>query len=106
MTRTLVYERSGGRCELCDAMTSDMAIHHRRPRGLGGSSRPDTNAPSNGLLVCGEHHRQIESYRTMSYEMGWLVRQSYSPLTVPVFRRGLWVLLDDEGGFLPAEVAS
>ena len=38
--------------------------------------------------------------------MGWLVRQGVDPAVVPVFRYLRWVLLDDNGGITPVEVAS
>ncbi|QAX92667.1 HNH endonuclease [Mycobacterium phage Poenanya] len=67
------------------------------PVVFGGSRRDDTNVASNGLWACGACHRWAESYRTQSFADGWLVRQSQSPITVPVLYRGNWVLLDDDG---------
>lgn len=97
LVRTLIYERSAGRCERCNEWASDCEIHHRRPRGAGGSKRLDTNVASNGVLLCASCHRHVESYRAQSFDDGWLVRQSQSPKDIPVYRRGEWVLLDDEG---------
>lgn len=105
MVRCLIYERSAGRCERCNDWASDCQIHHRRPRGMGGTRRPDTNTTSAGVLLCGSCHRIVESYRAQAYDDGWLVRQSQSPREVPVLRRGVRVLLDDEGGYTLAAVA-
>ncbi|WP_396921725.1 hypothetical protein [Mycolicibacterium sp.] len=39
----------------------------------------------------------MESYRAKAFDDGWLVRQSQSPKDIPVYRRGEWVLLLDDG---------
>ncbi|MGE2733807.1 HNH endonuclease [Mycolicibacterium vaccae] len=93
----IVDERAGGRCERCGEIASDLQNHHRRPRGSGGSRRPDTNVASNAGRLCGLCHRTVESYRAKAYDEGWLVRQSQSPMATPVLYRGRWVLLDDLG---------
>ena len=93
-------------CERCGRAPGTNA-HHRRPRGAGGTKRPDTNLPSNLLWLCGSGttgcHGWVESHREEAYEHGWLVRQSASPREVPVriHDRGL-VVLDDIGGMTQA----
>ena len=92
-TKDLVWARAGGRCEVCGGSLAGMrgfSRHHRRPRRMGGSRRPDTNSPANILLVCGSatspdgcHHR-IESNRTRAYEDGLILRDDQNPLHVPV----------------------
>lgn len=80
----------------------DWSIQHRRARGRGGSSRPDTNAPQNLLSVCGGAltgcHGHIESHRDEARAHGWAVRQSEDPLVKPVVHF-LWghVFLTAEG---------
>lgn len=93
----LLQIRSGNRCERCGLPASDLQDHHRRPRGMGGSRRPDTNTASNAGRICGSCHRIVESYRSQAYDEGWLVKSSRSPLAVPILYRGQWHLLDDEG---------
>lgn len=105
IVRSLVLDRSGGRCEKCGEFQSDAAMHHRRPRGAGSTRRPETNMASNALLLCGACHRHVESYRAQAFDNGWLVRQSHLPAEVPVLRRGQLVLLDDIGGFHLLEAA-
>jgi len=58
LVRSLIYERSAGRCEICDEWASDAQLHHRRARGMGSTRRPDTNLPSNALLLCAACHRR------------------------------------------------
>lgn len=95
--RAIVAARSGGRCEVLGERTSDLQLHHRRPRQAGGSRRPDTNVASNALLLCLMCHTRIESYRSKAYDEGHLVRSGRSPIATPVLYRGEWRLLDDEG---------
>lgn len=97
--KDLVYTRAGGACERCGERTSDEQFHHRSARRSGGTRRPEINAVSNALLLCAECHRHVESYRTLSYERGWLVRSCGEPLAIPVLRHDGWALLDDDGNY-------
>lgn len=106
VVRDLVAERSGGVCELlipvvCTGMAQVM--HHRRPRGIGGTRRVDTNEPSSALHICDACHRHLEvSERGVARRNGWLVSQHASPVNVPVlYRSRVWLLLTNEGGFAP-----
>jgi 5-methylcytosine-specific restriction protein A len=91
--------RSNGRCERCGVPCAVFQAHHRRPRGMGGSTAADTNVASNALLVCVTCHADIEANRSDGLRYGWLVRQGCDPGTVPVLRRGEWVLLGDKGEY-------
>lgn len=99
--KAIVFDRSGGRCERCGCLSWDLQHHHRRPRGAGGTRRLDTNTASACALLCGDCHRHVESHRTQALSDGWLVRQSDSPVVVPVFRLGVWVWLGDDGSITP-----
>lgn len=104
--RTLVRVRANLRCEACIRYLGedDGQQHHRRPRQIGGSKRPDTNVASNLLLLCLSCHQWTESQRAQAYDIGLLVRQSANPAEVPVLLlRPGWVYLDDLGNYLPAE---
>lgn len=106
-TRACITERATDvygvvRFEVCGEPCSDFEHHHRRARGMGSTRRPETNGAANGLLCCGSDHRYIESHRTLAYDNGWLVKSSQSPTDTPVRRRGIWVLLRDDGSVLPA----
>lgn len=94
--RRVVLDRAGGCCEVCGVLLHDgttfigaHSVHHRRPRGSGGSSRADTNAPSNLLLLCGSAttpggcHAHIEGHRAEALVYGWLVPQGGDPAAVP-----------------------
>jgi 5-methylcytosine-specific restriction protein A len=104
--RQLIRERSGGVCEIqavCQGRAaSTWQIHHRRPRGMGGTKRPETNQAACGLGVCGDCHRLAESQREMALANGWLVRQNQTPATIPLLYRHRWCLLDNDGGVTEA----
>jgi 5-methylcytosine-specific restriction protein A len=100
-----VYERAGHSCELCTCAVGpqrglDHHVHHRRPRAAGGSKRPDTNLPSNLLLLCPPCHDEIESRRGEALSAGWLVLQSGDPAeTAVLIHRDRWVYLTDDGDY-------
>lgn len=109
VVRARVMARSGGYCEVRVNGCWDEAsqLHHRRPRGIGGSRNPSTGQASNALNVCLPCHNHLETAeRAESRDRGWLVRQGSDPREVPVFRYRRWVLLDDEGGITPVEAQS
>lgn len=64
-------------------------LHHRRPRGSGGSRRADTNSPSNLVVLCAHCHAAVEGNRTDALAAGWLVSQWDDPARVPVRAAGL-----------------
>lgn len=96
--RDVVYPRAGGWCEIqlagvCAGRAAQW--HHRLNRSQGG-----TWAASNGLHVCVPCHAYVtDGERAEAKEKGWAVAPGITPpAEVPVLRRGVWVLLDDEGG--------
>lgn len=88
--------RSGGVCEVCGNGRA-VERHHRRPRGMGGSSEARTNSAANALHVCGVCHRLIEANRTLALLLGWLLPQSADPAASRVMYRGEWTLLGESG---------
>lgn len=107
VVKARVMARCGGFCEVRTSHCWDEAsqLHHRRPRGAGGSKDPATGKASNCLAVCTPCHDHLETAeRAESRDRGWIVRQGHDPAQVPVFRYRRWVLLDDGGGLTPVEV--
>lgn len=94
--RSLLLLRSGGRCEVTgDALkASRWSVHHRMPRGMGGTERPDINSLANLLIVTGDGtrgvHGWIESHRDTARDLGWLVDREgvAEPATSPVVLYG------------------
>ncbi len=89
-TRALVYARAGERCELCGESAEGGSVHHRRPRGMGGTKDPARNAASNLLLLCGSGttrcHGWVESHRDHALLLGLLIPKGspYLPADIPV----------------------
>lgn len=95
--RRQVIERDQGRCVVTGAFVVDpdtlrpygqFSIHHRRPRGMGGSKDPAVNSPANLLLLSGTGttgaHGWVESHRAEAVDQGLIVSQAQSPELVPV----------------------
>ena len=66
--------------------------HHRVLRSQGGE-----HTVPNGLGVCDSCHRAIHADTARAYDNGWLVHSWDSPVLTPVLRRGVWVLLNEDG---------
>jgi 5-methylcytosine-specific restriction protein A len=100
-TRETVFRRDERRCVVCgcEAYWRGLQVHHRRPRAMGGSRRPDTNSPPNLLTVCLDHHAWIESHRMESLAAGLLLRQSDDPAQVPVDTWRGRIYLTPDGSF-------
>jgi len=106
--RALIDLRANERCERCGRWSPNCQRHHRRPRGMGGSSRPDTALAANGLRLCSDCHDIIEGKvpqsgvtRTVSKRMGWLIEQGKNPEAVRVKLWDGWFLLTNDGRRLP-----
>lgn len=101
---TQIEHRSGGWiCERCGSGGSmRWSLHHRKPRGMGGTKNKMINSAANLLWLCGSGtegcHGWVESNRAVSYEQGLLLHRNDDPTEVPVVLHYGTVLLDDEGG--------
>lgn len=99
--RDVVRLRANGHCERCGRSTVNYpaSIHHRRPRGMGGTSDPGINTAENCVLLCGTGttgcHGIVESHREIAIEEGWLLprRDPRDPADAPVFAEGAWYLV-------------
>jgi len=102
-TRTKIFQRAFFECENCGTtdFSFGISIHHRKPRGMGGTKKKEINDPTNLLLLCGSGttgcHGWIESNRQQSYELGLLVKQSDEPADIPVVDKyeNVWKLNKD-----------
>lgn len=110
-SRQVALERALWRCEagiVCGGVElfgRHYSVHHRRPRQMGGTRRPETDSPANLLAVCGSGttgcHGWIESNRTSAYDAGLLLHQAAEPTCEPVLRLGVAVYLTNDGGIVP-----
>lgn len=70
-----VLERCQAHCEMCGVPTRVGEFHHRLPRRLGGTRRP-IGTVKNCLYLCTKCHRYVHAHPIMSYERGWLLRDT------------------------------
>lgn len=97
-TRTKIKFRSSNRCELCGSRLVNGQIHHRQPRGMGGSPHDEAKGgAANGLHVHFKCHELIEQNRAKALEYGWLVPQHGDSSLTPVRLWDGWWLLADDG---------
>lgn len=107
-TVALVWSRDGGRCVRCGGVLTgtrglDWSVQHRRAR-QGRDLRPDTNQPTNLILLHGSGttlcHGHVESFRAEARQFGWAIRQTDDPAVMPVLHalHG-WVLLAPDGSY-------
>lgn len=116
--RRQVIQRDEGRCVITGEYLVDpdtlepltqYSIHHRRPRGMGGSKDPVTDSPENLLLVSGTgttgSHGWIESHRSHALDEGYIVPRWQDPAIVPVKHRLYgWAWPTPDGVWIPAVV--
>ena len=102
-TREQVRWRDRDRCRRCGKPT--WQIHHRKPRGMGGTRDPLINSPANLVLLCGSGttgcHGWVESHRTEAREQGWLVSQHADPRYQPIDHQGRLTFLTEGGKTVP-----
>lgn len=108
-TVALVLQRDGYCCRWCGFGVSgergrDYSLHHRLPRRMGGTSRPDINSPANLVTVHGNGtqgcHQEIESHRAEAQAHGWLLYAGDNPADRPILvdREGAWKYFNNDGG--------
>lgn len=95
-------EARDGSCARCDLpglrVWPAHQVHHRRPRGMGGSQRDNTNSPANLLWLCAVCHAWIERHREQALADGYLIGQHYTdPSAIPVLWHGRYVYLGHDG---------
>ena len=103
--RKQIKERSKERCEVCGALALHPQIHHRRPRGMGGSRKMDTNQCANALVLHPACHAKVESNRKQSLLNGWLVSQHAEPIDVAVKLHYGWYWLTHDGEAIPHDLS-
>lgn len=104
-TVRLVRDRDDWRCARCgfrdtSKSWSCLTTHHRRNRGMGGSTWPGINLPSNLLTLCGSGttgcHGWVTDHPREARELGLSVSMHADPASVPVQTwRGLIHLSND-----------
>jgi hypothetical protein len=109
--RHAFYVREKEACFLCrrplrwEERGMGWSAHHRKPRGMGGTSDPRVASIANCLIVCGSGttgcHGRIERNREVALAVGLLIpknatTESFAPAAVRVRRmdRSWWLLTE------------
>lgn len=108
-SRPIVWERCKGRCEVSGQPITEAQFeaHHRRNKGMGGTSRPDTHAPYNLLALHPKIHNggpdSVHGRREWSDERGYLIPKHHNvPERRPFLLHGRrWVLVQDGAFYVP-----
>ena len=114
-TRELVLERDDYTCAGCgnSVYGRQYSLQHRLARGMGGTSDPAANRPSNLITLCGSAtspggcHLACEKRDKGLNERGFWLERHQRPALEPVAHalHG-WVYLLDDGTVMDAERAS
>lgn len=110
--RAAVYKRDNDTCQRCGLVVGpgNRQLQHRVPRGAGG--RVGHWRMSALVLLHGHSsltgcHGEVESQVDQARRDGFRVPVGIDPATHPMrLWTGQWVLLDDDGGVTPCEVAA
>lgn len=101
-TRRDVLKRDSSLCVMCGAGADE--VHHRRPRGIGGTRDPLVAYGMGNLVsLCRDCHSGAESQRAKARDLGWLIPHGEAdPERTPVLHWRLGpVLLGHDGGITP-----
>jgi predicted HNH restriction endonuclease len=52
-----------------------LVVHHKKPRGMGGTPDPTIHDLDNLAVLCDTHHREVHANPTRSYNCGLLIRR-------------------------------
>ena len=102
--RDLVLDRDRNRCVICGQggdWLDPLVANHRVNRGIGGSTAPWINLPSNLVTVHASENLLLEDEACeLFYANGWKVhRGTVLPADIPVlYPDGVRYLLRDDGG--------
>lgn len=81
--RKQVLLRDGGKCLFCLGDATD--VHHRRPKGMGGTSNSYIAfGMANLVSLCREHHSWIHAHPEQGYKSGFLVHSWEDPADIPL----------------------
>lgn len=107
-TVELIRARDRDGCALCGFTVAGKrgiawSVHHRKPRGMGGTKDPAISSPANGVLLHGsgvtQCHGKVEANRVGYTDAGFLIGRNsrHLPWDVAIVHavHGTVLLLDD-----------
>lgn len=106
-TVRVVRERDDWRCVRCAAVGL-LSTQHRIARGMGGSSDPRINQPSNLITLCGSgttgDHGWVEAHPDLAKAVGLACPRWADPTGWGVWTRRGWLFLDNDGAVTEVDV--
>jgi hypothetical protein len=104
--RRIVAARDMDRCQMCGLRLFNQwrSVHHRKPKGMGGSALLES--PANLVTLCGAGnadgcHGKAHSNPEWARNHGWIVPRALEPLEVPVDMHDGWFYLHPDGSRRP-----
>lgn len=106
--RTVLVERSGGRCEMAlyGCLGRGDQVSHRisvKAGGRKGVAAAAHDRPSNAMWACAQCHCWCRQRPEEAYDLGLRLHEYQEPVEEPVLYRGVLSYLDDGGGVLDFE---
>jgi hypothetical protein len=111
-----IVARDQGKCVRCGRHVAHLqrgwawSIHHRRPRGSGGTSLAWVDQAANGIILCGSGttgcHGWVEKNRRAAIDAGYLISALGLSVAedIPLHPELLgFVYLTNDGGWIPVE---
>jgi hypothetical protein len=102
--RFTVLARAFYKCERCGGGPTafGFSVHHRLPRGMGGSKNANLHQPANLITLCGSGvdgcHGWVESNRDEARAKGYLLYRIDNASEIPFIDiDGIAWLIDDSG---------
>lgn len=103
VVRQDVLARDASQCVRCARTNRGLDVHHRTPRGLGGTSDPlCAYGLANLITLCRDCHIAVESRRADALSAGWLLHHRCDPEEAQLLYRMRWQLLTHDGRVLAA----
>jgi hypothetical protein len=67
-----VYEYGFPTTQRCQGR---VILHHRKPKGMGGTFDPEIHSMENLVALCDGHHVEVHHRPALSYECSLLIRR-------------------------------
>lgn len=95
--KRVVRERDGHQCRKCRQRGSNLDVHHRKLKQMGGSDAVTEFGLANLVALCRECHGVVHGLPDMAVELGLIVPQHEEPAEVPIRVGRTPILLDYQG---------
>ena len=95
--KRVVRGRDGQQCRKCRQRGSNLDVHHRKLKQMGGSDAVTEFGLANLVALCRECHGVVHGLPDLAVELGLIVPQHEEPAEVPIRVGRVPILLDYQG---------